>query len=183
MQPDADMPSILDGLQMGFLPVPTLDPKHPSTSFKVRGKAVRVDFLTTAARRNMTGPVYLPRLRTAALPIRYMDYLIEKPIHAAVVDGGGIPVQVPSPARCGLHKLILSQARGPASHAKVEKDLLQAGQILSVVAEERSGDLDLAWSALEDRGVFWVRQAKKGLTALGKKHAPEHERITRVLKL
>lgn len=182
MEPDADVPSILEGLQMGFLPVPALDPGNPSTSFKVRGKALRVDFLTTARRRNAAGPVYLPRLRTAALPIKYMDYLIEDPIHAAIIDGGGILVQVPSPARFGLHKLILSQARGASSHAKVEKDLLQAGQVLSVVAEERTGDLELAWSALEDRAASWVRLARKGLNALGKTHAQEHEVIMGALK-
>lgn len=166
---------------MGFLPIPAFDPKHPSTSFQVRGKALRVDFLTTVTRRSVTGPVYLPRLRTAALPLKYIDYLIEEPIRAGIVNGGGILVQVPSPARFGLHKLIVSRERGAASHTKVEKDLLQAAQILSVVAEERAGDLDLAWNALQDRGRSWVRQARKGLSALEKDHEAAHAVIARVL--
>ena len=166
---------------MGFLPIPALDPKHPSTSFKVRRKALRVDFLTTVTRRRVAGPVYLPRLRTAALPLKYIDYLIEGPIRAGIVNGGGILVQVPSPARFGLHKLIISRERGAASHTKVEKDLLQAAQILSIVAEEREGDLDLAWTALQDRGSSWVRQARKGLSALEKEHEVEHAVIARVL--
>ena len=166
---------------MGFLPVPALDPKHPSTSFKVRGKALRVDFLTTVKRMGVTGPVYLPRLRTAALPLKYIDYLIEEPIRAGIVNGGGILVQVPSPARFGLHKLIVSRERSAASHAKVEKDLLQAAQILSVVAEERAGDLGLAWDALQDRGRSWVTQARKGLSALERGHEAEHAVISRVL--
>src|SRR5665213_3945108 len=33
---EADVPSVLEGLEMGFLPVAPLDPKHPSTSFKIR---------------------------------------------------------------------------------------------------------------------------------------------------
>jgi hypothetical protein len=183
MEPEADVPSILEGLQMGFLPIPVFDPKHPSTSFKVRGKALRVDFLTTMTRRNVKGPVYLPRLRTAALPLKYIDYLVEEPIRAGIVNGGGILVQVPSPERFGLHKLIVSQERAAASHTKVEKDLLQAAQILSIVAEERAGDLGLAWTALEDRGRSWVRQAKKGLTALEKEHEAEHAVIARALGL
>ena len=129
----------------------------------------------------MKGPVYLPRLRTAALPLKYIDYLIEDPIQAGIVDGGGILVQVPSPARFGLHKLIVSRERGAASHTKVEKDLLQAAQILSIVAEERAGDLSLAWAALQERGRSWVQQAKKGLSALGKEHEAEHAIIARVL--
>ncbi len=166
---------------MGFLPIPGFDPKHPSTSFKVRGKALRVDLLTSVTRRSVTGPVYLPRLRTAALPLKYIDYLIEEPIRAGIVNGGGILVQVPLPARFGLHKLIVSRERGATSHAKVEKDLLQAAQILSVVAEERAGDLGLAWDALQDRGRSWVRQARKGLSALKKEHEAEHALIARVL--
>lgn len=35
----ADARTVLDSLQMGFLPVPPLNRKHPSTSFKVRGSA------------------------------------------------------------------------------------------------------------------------------------------------
>jgi hypothetical protein len=182
MDPGADVPSILAGLQMGFLPIPALDPKHPSTSFKVRGKALRVDFLTTVtSRRRAKGPVYLPRLRTAALPLKYLDFLIEEPIQAGIVNGGGILVQVPSPARFGLHKLIVSQEREAADHTKVRKDLLQAAQILSVVAEERAGDLDLAWNALQGRGRSWVRQARKGLSALKREHEADHALIARVL--
>lgn len=41
----ADLPSTLESLAMGFLPVPALHPKHPSTSFKVRGQSLRVDLL------------------------------------------------------------------------------------------------------------------------------------------
>ena len=42
----SDVPAILEGLEMGFLPVPHLDPRKPSTSYKVRGKGLRVDLLT-----------------------------------------------------------------------------------------------------------------------------------------
>src|SRR5439155_1591123 len=36
----ADAPGALERLSMGFLPVPGLDHRHPSTSFKVRGQAL-----------------------------------------------------------------------------------------------------------------------------------------------
>lgn len=36
---NADLPSALDSLEMGFLPVSGLDPKSPTTSFKVRGQS------------------------------------------------------------------------------------------------------------------------------------------------
>lgn len=45
-QLEADVPKALESLQMGFVTVPAFDPRHPSTSFKVRGKVLRVDLLT-----------------------------------------------------------------------------------------------------------------------------------------
>ena len=38
----ADIPETLESLEMGFLPVPGLDPASPTTSFKVRGRGLRV---------------------------------------------------------------------------------------------------------------------------------------------
>jgi len=44
----ADIPQALESLNMGFLPVPPLDPRNPSTSFKVRDNPLRVDIVTPA---------------------------------------------------------------------------------------------------------------------------------------
>jgi hypothetical protein len=42
----ADVPKALESLRMGFVPVPQLDVRQPSTSFRVRGKPLRVDLIT-----------------------------------------------------------------------------------------------------------------------------------------
>jgi len=161
----ADLPSALESLEMGFLPVPRLDPKNPSTSLKVRGQSLRVDLLTPSARAR-SRPVELPRFAAVAQPLRFLDYLIEKPVKAAVVDGGVVAVNVPDAARFALHKLIIAGERPAAMQSKREKDLLQAAQILEVLHEDRPGDLVLAWEALIARGKAWVNRVAKSVAAL-----------------
>jgi hypothetical protein len=177
-----DVPQVLENLQMGFLPVPSFNPLSPSTSFKVRGQALRVDFLGTETRPNQKRPIEIPRWKTAAQPLRYLDYLLEDPIRAVLVNGGGILVNVPSPARFALHKLIVSQERAVVFHAKKQKDLHQAFQVLSVLLSERPGDLRLAWSALKKRGKAWVKKAKDGLASSKKLLGQEGSGLQKILK-
>lgn len=162
----ADTPQILDQLEMGFLPVPGFNPGQPSTSFKVRGKSLRVDFLTPARGSKDTGPVPIPRFGVAAQPLPFLDFLMEHAEHGAVVNGGGVLVQAPSPARFALHKLILFGERGMTAQTKAEKDLLQASQLIQVLTEGRPGDLILAWEAVETRGKGWTKRLGRGLDAL-----------------
>lgn len=161
----ADLPSTLDALEMGFLPVPGLNRKSPTTSFKVRGQSLRVDLLTPAA-RNQARPVPLPRLGAVAQPLRFLDYVIESPIRAAVVDGGVVAVNVPDPARFALHKVLVAGERPAAMQAKREKDLAQAGQVLEALAADRPGDIELAWEALSRRGASWAARVTKSVPAL-----------------
>jgi len=176
-----DLPRILERLEMGFLPVPQLDPKNPSTSFKVRGKALRVDILTPEVRPNDRSPVIISAFNVAAQPLRFLDYLIENPEKGAAINGGGVLVNVPTPARYAFHKLIISGERGVVMHDKFEKDLVQAAQVFSVLADERPGDLLLAWEELKRRGQGWVKRASAGLTAMAKRHQVEHEMLIKVL--
>ncbi|MBE0417841.1 MAG: nucleotidyltransferase domain-containing protein [Coriobacteriia bacterium] len=163
----ADLPSALDSLEMGFLPVPGLDPKSPTTSFKVRGQALRVDVLTPVS-RTRSRPVALPRFAAAAQPMRFLDYLIDSPVRAAVIDGGVVAVNVPEPARFALHKLVVAGERPAAMAAKREKDLAQSAQVLEVLQEDRPGDLALAWQALVARGGAWVSRVKRSVPALNR---------------
>lgn len=162
---NADLPSALDSLEMGFLPVPGLDPKSPTTSFKVRGQSLRVDLLTPSA-RTQSRPVSLSRFGAAAQPLRFLDYLIDSSVRAAVVDGGVVAVNVPDAAHFALHKLIIAGERPAAMQSKREKDLSQAAQMLEVLHEDRPGDLVLAWEALVVRGKSWTSRVAESVSAL-----------------
>lgn len=159
-----DAEKALERLEMGFIPVPGLDPRHASTSFKVRGQSLRVDFLAPGKHGP---PVPLPSLSTHAQPLPYMDYLIENPEKAAVLDAGGFLILVPSPARFALHKIMVSLERPTSQTSKAGKDMAQAAQLLEYLAESRPGDLRLAADALKKKGwhARFARGARRLLAA------------------
>ena len=151
---EADVPSVLESLEMGFLPVPPLDPKQPSTSFKVRGQALRVNLLCPK-RGASDKPVFIRRFNAAAQPLEHLEYLLEAPEKALLIDGGAALVNVPAPARFAFHKLLIATLRPAAFQAKAEKDVVQAVQVLDVLVEARPGDLSPAWSSLRAPGRSW----------------------------
>lgn len=144
--------NVLDELRRvePFFAVPGFDSREPSTSFKVRGRDLRVDFLAPAS-RSQTRPVLLPQLNIAAQPLAGLDYLLDDPIAAAVVGGNGILVNVPQPARFALHKLWVSRQRPASEQAKARKDLRQAEQLIEVLKDDRPHDLRVAIAALKHR--------------------------------
>jgi len=173
----ADMPKVLETLTLGFLPVPGLNPKSPSTSFKVRGSPLRVDFVTPQKRSTNSTPLFIPRFNVAAQPLPFLDYVTDHYERGAIVNGDGVLVNVPNPARFAFHKLIVSRSRGIAASAKVDKDIFQAAQVLAVLAEDRSGDLLLAWDDLERRGDGWVKRVVAALPVLARQHRSEYTKM------
>jgi len=169
---EADIPKILESLQLGFLPIPPLNPKNPSTSFKVRGSALRVDFLTPQRRSGKERPVFINRFNVAAHPLPFLDYLLDEYVPAGVVNGGGILVNVPQPGRYALHKLLVSRSRSITDHTKMEKDLQQAVQVMNLLMEERPADMALAWEALAQRKDGSVNKIRSMMTQF-KKRFPE----------
>ena len=88
-------------------------------------------------------------------------------MRGAVVNGGGVLVNVPDPARFALHKLIVAGERDAFMHTKREKDLHQAAQLLALLVQERPGDVRIAWDEIKRRGRGWQRRITDGLNALG----------------
>jgi len=136
---------------LGFLPVPGLDPRQPSTSFHLRGRELRVDFVTPARRRAADAPVKIPGLGLSAWPLPFLDYLIEEPVPAVVLDSSAILVRVPRPARFALHKLWTAGERPVPEQTKAAKDRAQAAALITVLAAERPGDLREAFDSLAAR--------------------------------
>lgn len=150
--PAVEMLDRLRAQNPAFFAVPGIDSREPSTWFKVRGRDLRVDFLTAADKRSGSRkPVYLPHLRVSAQPMPELDYVLESTVDAAVVVGSGVRVTVPTPARFALHKLWLSNERSAAEAAKARKDRRQAQQIIEVLIDERPEDLVSSWRVLMSR--------------------------------
>lgn len=164
---EVDVAAALQAANKGFFPVPALDPRQPSTAFKVKGETMRVDVLTPLIGKPPTGPVALRSLKASAEPVRFLEYLLEDLQVAAVTHGEGILINVPSPARFALHKLVLSQRRPAGQATKAAKDIVQAASLLSVLAEQRPGDIDIALAAAAAMPDRFQQQL-----TLGRKHLP-----------
>lgn len=172
----ADVPKILDSLEMGFLPVPGLSPRDPSTSFKVRGRALRVDLLTPQS-RGARKPVMIPRFAAAAQPLPYLDYLIEETLSAAAIGATAVLLTVPLPGRFALHKLVTMHARSASLQTKSQKDLHQAAQVIEFLAADRPGDLRQAWEGLVRRR--WKKAIHSGLESLKRRFPDAHAALER----
>jgi len=165
-QTGADLPKALDALAMGFLPVPGLSPKQPETSFKVRGRTLRVDLLTPARGARDGKPILIPRFGAAAQPLELLDYLLESPVAIPLVDGGATLVNVPDPARFALHKLLVADRRPVAERGKALKDRRQAAEIIEVLFEDRRGDLRLALDRFKRRPAGWKTRLRRAAEKL-----------------
>lgn len=160
-----DLPNVLDGLKMGYHPVPRLDRRQPSTSFMFRRQQLRLDLLTPM-QRGSTRPIDIPTLGAPAQPLKFLDYLLEGPQPAVLIGSRVIRVAVPDPARFAVHKLLVSTERPATETAKSHKDRQQAVQLFHILMEERPADIANAWKAAAQRGRGWSTRLKKALERL-----------------
>jgi hypothetical protein len=163
---EEQMPPILDVLQAvdkTFRAVPTMH-GNAVTSYQAKG-GFRVDFLTPNEGRDTDKPRRLPALQTDAQPLRFLDFLIHEPEPAVLLHGPGVYVNVPSPHRYAVHKLMISRRRAEGA-AKRDKDVHQAEALLMVLARKRAYDLREVWSEAERRGREWRKLLHEGFAQL-----------------
>jgi hypothetical protein len=157
----ADADDALRSLELGFLPSLGGSKGFASQYVSEREPDLRIDFLT-AMRRNGQ-PVPAPDLGVALTPMKFLDYLLEAPGQAVLIDrGDACLVNLPDPARYGLHKLIVAAERG-ARHPKYRKDILQALALIEWHLERAPQPLLDAWSDLVGRGAGWRKRARESL--------------------
>ncbi len=166
----ADVPKTLDSLDMGFLPIPSLSPKEPSTSFSVRRHALRVDLITPARNRSAR-PVRIARFNAAAAPLSFVELLLEQSQPAAVIGSHAVLVRVPHPAHFAIHKLIIAKRRAAAFHTKRDKDIAQAAHVIEALETLRPGELRSAWRKARSRGPGWARGLREGAALLRARHS------------
>jgi len=158
-----DLPNLLLDSGMGFLAVPALNRKSPSTKFKIRGQELAVELLTPMRGRDTAKPIAIPGLAAFAEPVRFLEYLLEDIQPAVLLYKHGILINVPAPARFAFHKLVVSQRRRAADTDKIKRDLMQAEQLFEVLIEGRPGDLILAYEAAKKMGEKFLQQMTLGM--------------------
>ncbi len=83
-----------------------------------------------------------------------MNYLLEG-CSEALAPGrtSATLVRVPSPARYGLHKILVSGERPSSSAVKATKDIAQATELLEYMLEVHPAEVAMAFDALEAIGL------------------------------
>ena len=160
-------PPMLDTLKRvdkTFRAIPHIVDGRRVTSYAAKG-GPRVDFLTPNEGPETGTPQALPALRTDAQPLRFLAYLIHEPEPGVILHNAGILVQVPSPPRYAVHKLIVSRRRREGA-AKRDKDLQQAEILLEALVERRPHELNLAWQEAYKNGPTWRQLLTEALGQL-----------------
>lgn len=143
----------------------------------VNSNGFRVEVLTESRGPEREAPAALPALGTHAQPLRFMDFLIREELRAAVLYDAGILVNVPSPERYALHKLIVAQRRR-ANPAKINKDVEQAEALLAALTARKAMSLREVWNEGFSRGPKWQRLLAIGL---GMMATPVRDRVLHIV--
>ncbi|MFA4873838.1 MAG: GSU2403 family nucleotidyltransferase fold protein [bacterium] len=152
-----DIPQMLKETGLHFRAVPALDHGYPSSSF-VSSEGVRIDLLVPL-RGRPRGVVSVRGIKGAgAVQLPFLDYLVEDPIRTVLIGpAGGVPIQVPHPARFAVHKMITAIRRPVTESAKRQKDLLQSTQLIAALADDEPHELRAAWKDAAGRGKKWSK--------------------------
>jgi len=173
------LPPVLDVLRAvdpTFREVPHPADSRQSTRFAARS-GYQVEFLTpnTGAADHGDRPAVMPALGGAsAQQLRFLDFLIHRPVRAVLLHGAGVPVLVPAPERYAVHKLIVGSRRriDQDGTAKAGKDRLQASSLMQAMLEVRQGDaLAEAYTEAWQRGPAWRAALAESLRSLDEHRA------------
>ncbi len=158
----------IQSLEMGFLPVSGLSNKAGATYLNPKEPDFRIDFLTTL-HRGGDAQYEHPQLHVMLQPLKFMEFSLENVQQAVLFcSEDAVVVNVPHPARFALHKLLVYGERSGTFTAKSNKDLVQAGCLLTLLKERRPWEVEEAWEDLISRGKGWVSRASQGLKACSK---------------
>jgi len=133
--PKGGLLSLLRDTGLPFHEVPELKRRAHSTSFKVRGKKLKVDLLVPSKGKPYE-PLEVPELGAHATGLPHFAYLLRQPSHSVLLGRDRIvPMAIPHAGRFCVHKLAVYSLRSDS--AKREKDLAQAALLAAVLAENQ----------------------------------------------
>ena len=156
----------IESLQMGFLPMTSLNGKEAGSYLTPKDPSFKLDFLTTL-HRGGDEPYKHPLLNITLQPMKFMEYSLEDVQQSVIFNrNDAVIVNVPHPARYALHKLIVYGERKGVFATKSNKDLLQAASLIAYFKENRTWEIKGAYQNLISRGPGWRDRIQLGLSAL-----------------
>lgn len=158
--------SAIDSLQMGLLPISTLDGKPGGTYLNPADPAFRLDFLTSKDSDSDT-PIFIDGLTIALQPLRFMEFSMVDTVQAAVFCAeGAVIANIPKPDRFAIHKLIVSAERDASAEIKSQKDIRQANVLIQYFLDFRPEEILETCRDAFERGPGWRKRLIAGLARL-----------------
>jgi hypothetical protein len=146
--PDGGLLTLLKQTGLPFHEVPGLKRGEPSTSFKVRGRKLKIDLLVPANRMPYRA-IRVPELGAYATGLPYLAYLLDDPVMSILIGRDRlVPVTVPHAGRFLIHKLAVSTLRAASDSPKREKDILQSATLAATIAQDQDFVLQEAIDAI-----------------------------------
>lgn len=128
---------LLTDTGLPFHEVPQLKRKDPATSFKVRGRKLKVDLLVPS-KGEPYQPVAVHELGAHATGLPHLRFLLREPTQSVLLGRERIvPVTVPHAGRFCVHKLALYSLRAGGNNPKSQKDVAQAALLAAAIAQEQ----------------------------------------------
>jgi hypothetical protein len=166
--PDDGLLGLLQQTGLPFHEVPTLKRGGPSTSFKVRGRKLKVDLLMPTRGKPYV-PIAVAELNAHAMGLPYLEYLLKDTVPSVLIGRDRmVPVTVPHAGWFCLHKLALYTLRTGADNPKREKDVLQATVLAQALAHKNDFLLTEAIAGMDRKLKIRIRPGvKRALVLLG----------------
>lgn len=178
-----DVHEALSSFEAGFIPLVQLSGSS-GASYKLRGDdEFQIDFLTSLTRAG-DKPITVENLNIALQPLRFMEFSLESVEQAILLDRNGtaVVVNIPSPARYAIHKLLIVGERSLKMRVKTNKDVQQSAALIAWLLANRAQDLSVSWQDALARGKGWKDRLKEGHQALAAAHPELTKQLDALLK-
>ena len=158
----------LERLEMGFSPMMEADPALYGSRFKAHKGEFKVEFLTPLTGRDPAASrrCEIRQFGVPAIPLRFLDYLIEESFPAVALGRRPVLVRVPQPARYAVHKLIVARERDQRYSLKAQKDLEQSFELQKALEKLDPESLAEAFKDARNKGPGWRKRVDAGQAAM-----------------
>lgn len=116
-------------------------------------------------------------------PLKFMEFSLEHTTQTALLSGEQlVVVNIPSPMRCALHKLVIMGEREEAFRMKIAKDAGQVAALAEYGLARAPSALRTAAQDLMGRGPEWRNRAREGLRHVATYHPTIAKQLGEFLK-
>lgn len=176
-----DVHDAITSLELGLLPGNSFAVGQGATYFYTKRGDLRIDVLTVAGRSDRIHRH--DRLNVNLQPLKFMELSLEKTTQTVVISGeNALVVNIPSPMRYALHKLIVMAEREVQLQTKIAKDAEQVASLVSYGFERIPYALQEAVEDLIRRGKGWRTRTVVGLKILADYHPEIAQQLKDVLR-